>query len=139
MRNVDQAMGVALLGAILIFGISSTMRSEMAKSSSISDPVREQVSGVTINLGSNRTFENEIENIKMTDDERKELVDMEAHARFDAVRIAYVVGAVIVLLGLASTPRHQDRAAGGHPRQASGPSTREGAERASAPTGRRIA
>lgn len=40
----------------------------------------------------------------MTDAERKELVDLEARARFDSTRLAYGVGAVIVLLGLLTTP-----------------------------------
>ncbi len=104
MRNVGQAMGVALLGAILIFGISSTLSTEMASDSSISHDVAEQVSELTINLGSNTAFEDEIANIKMSTDERNTLVNLEAKARFDSTRIAYAVGAVIVLLGLLTTP-----------------------------------
>ncbi len=104
MRNVGQAMGVALLGAVLIFGISSTLRTEMAADSSISSDVAQQVSELTINLGSNTAFEDEIANIKMSDSERTALVDLEAKARFDSTRLAYGVGAVIVLLGLLTTP-----------------------------------
>lgn len=40
----------------------------------------------------------------MTDDERSQLVDIEENARYNPVRIAYVAGAAIVLLGLATTP-----------------------------------
>ena len=40
----------------------------------------------------------------MTDDERSQLVAIEEKARYDSVRIAYVAGAAIVLLGLATTP-----------------------------------
>ncbi|MBM6774592.1 MFS transporter [Olsenella profusa] len=104
MRNVGQALGVALLGAILIFNISSTLRGEMAADSSISDDVAQQVSNLTINLGSNTAFEDEIADIKMSDTERATLVDLEARARFDSTRLAYGVGAVIVLLGLLTTP-----------------------------------
>ena len=104
MRNVGQAMGVALLGAVLIFGITSTVDAGMARSSTITPEVRQQVSSLTIDLGSNKAFEDEIKSISMTDAERKELVDMEAQARFDSVRTAYAVGAVIVLLGLLTTP-----------------------------------
>ena len=104
MRNVGQALGVALLGAVLIFGISSTLRNEMAADSSISSDVAQQVSELTINLNSNTAFEDEIANIKMSDAERTTLVDLEAQARFDSTRLAYGIGAVIVLLGLLTTP-----------------------------------
>ena len=104
MRNVGQALGVALLGAVLIFGISSTLRNEMAADSSISSNVAQQVSELTINLNSNTAFEDEIANIKMSDAERTTLVDLEAQARFDSTRLAYGIGAVIVLLGLLTTP-----------------------------------
>lgn len=104
MRNVGQALGVALLGAILIFGISSTLRSEMATNSSISSDVAQQVSELTINLNSNKAFEDEIANIKMSDSERTTLVNLEAQARYDSTRLAYGVGGVIVLLGLLTTP-----------------------------------
>lgn len=104
MRNVGQALGVALLGAVLIFGISSTLRNEMASNSSISSDVAQQVSELTINLNSNTAFEDEVANIKMSDAERTTLVGLEAQARFDSTRLAYGVGAVIVLLGLLTTP-----------------------------------
>lgn len=104
MRNVGQALGVALLGAVLIFGISSTLRNEMAADSSISSNVAQQVSELTINLNSNTAFEDEIANIKMSDAERTTLVGLEAQARFDSTRLAYGIGAVIVLLGLLTTP-----------------------------------
>ena len=104
MRNVGQALGVALLGAALIFGSSSTLRHERAADSSISSNVAQQVSELTINLNSNTAFEDEIANIKMSDAERTTLVDLEAQARFDSTRLAYGIGAVIVLLGLLTTP-----------------------------------
>ena len=104
MRNVGQALGVALLGAVLLFGITGTVRSQAAADSSVSSQVTEQISKLEIDLGSNSTFEQQIKGIKMTDTERDELVKIEAGARYDAVRVAYVVGAVIVLAGLATTP-----------------------------------
>ena len=104
MRNVGQALGVALLGAVLIFGISSTLHNEMAADPAISPDVAQQVSELTINLGSNTEFEHEIADIKMDDSERAKLVDLEAKARFDSTRVAYGAGIVIVLLGLLTTP-----------------------------------
>lgn len=104
MRNVGQAIGVALLGAILLLGITNAVRANAADDPSISPQVSKEVSALTIDLGSNEVFEEQISGIPMTDDERSQLVTIEEKARYDSVRIAYVAGAAIVLLGLATTP-----------------------------------
>ena len=104
MRNVGQAIGVALLGAILLLGITNAVRANTAEDPSISPQVSKEVSSLTIDLGSNEVFEEQISGIPMSDDERSQLVDIEENARYNSVRIAYVAGAVIVLLGLATTP-----------------------------------
>lgn len=104
MRNVGQAIGVALLGAILLLGITNAVRANAADDPSISPQVSKEVSVLTIDLGSNEVFEEQISGIPMTDDERSQLVTIEEKARYDSVRIAYVAGAAIVLLGLATTP-----------------------------------
>ena len=104
MRNVGQAIGVALLGAVLLFGITSTVRVKAGEDTAISGDVDRQLEGMTLNLGSDREFEQQIAGIDMTDAERRALVDIQAQARFESTRIAYAVGAAIVLLGLATTP-----------------------------------
>ena len=119
MRNVGQALGVALLGAVLIFGITGTVRSSAAADASISPRVSSALSGVSIDLGSNRTFEDEIAGIPMTDGERRELVSIEATARLDAVRMAYAVGGAVVLAGLITTPAIRDGERRGAPRHRS--------------------
>ncbi len=114
MRNVGQALGVALLGAVLIFGITGTVRNRAASDSSVSPQVSDALENVSIDLGSNRTFEDEIAGISMTDAERKELVSIESAARLDAVRLAYAVGAVVVLAGLITTPAIRGEGNSGH-------------------------
>lgn len=104
MRNVGQAIGVALLGAVLLLGITNSVRAGVAENSSVSPTVREQVSELTINLGSNEDFEEQIADIPMTQAEHDELVRIEARARYDSTRVAYAVGAGIILLGLLTTP-----------------------------------
>ena len=104
MRNVGQAIGVALLGAILLFGITNTVRTEAAASPHISDAVAAEVAHVTVDLGSDQEFKQQIADIPMTADEQQALVQIDARARYDSTRTAYAVGAVIVLLGLATTP-----------------------------------
>lgn len=104
MRNVGQAIGVALLGAVLLMGITNTVHADAAANPAISPSVSQQISSLNINLGSNEEFEDQISGIEMTDAERAELVQIEARARLDSTRIAYGVGAAIILLGLATTP-----------------------------------
>ena len=104
MRNVGQAIGVALLGAVLLMGITNTVHADAAANPAISPSVSQQISSLNINLGSNEEFEDQISGIEMTDAERSELVQIEARARLDSTRIAYGVGAAIILLGLATTP-----------------------------------
>ncbi len=103
MRNVGQAVGVALLGAVLLFGITNTVRTKAAADPAISPEVSSALSTVSVNLGSNAEFEQQIADIKMTPEERQALAAIDAQARFDSTRIAYAVGATIVLLGLATT------------------------------------
>lgn len=104
MRNVGQALGVALLGAILLLGITNGVRTGAAADASISSQVDSQISTLSIDLGSNQVFEDQIAGIQMSSDERDALVSIEEKSRYDSVRLAYAVGAVVVLLGLATTP-----------------------------------
>lgn len=104
MRNVGQAFGVALLGAVLLFGITNTVRSGAESDMLVSRQVSERVSEMSVNLGSNHEFEEQISDIPMTDSERSELVKIDARARAESTRVAYAVGGAIVLLGLLTTP-----------------------------------
>ena len=114
MRNVGQAVGVALLGAVLLFGITNTVRSGVAADLSLSPEVHEAVSSMSVNLGSNEEFEQQIKDIPMSSADREKLVKIDAQARFDSTRVAYAVGGVIVLLGLATTPLITTFEKGGH-------------------------
>lgn len=104
MRNVGQAMGVALLGAILLLGITNTVRFGVAASSAISSQVDSQIATPSIDFGSDKVFEEQVSGTSMTEAEREALVRIEGRARYDSVRAAYAAGVVIVLLGLATTP-----------------------------------
>ena len=114
MRNVGQAVGVALLGAVLLFGITHSVRSGVAADLSLSPEVHAEVSNMSVNLGSNEEFEQQIKDITMSSADREKLVKIDAQARFDSTRVAYAVGGVIVLLGLATTPLITTFEKGGH-------------------------
>lgn len=104
MRNVGQALGIALLGAVLLFGISGKISDAAHNSDVISTEVADQVAGRNITLAGDETFKSAIADIEMTDAERDELVEINAQARFDSTRFAYFVGAACILLGLLTTP-----------------------------------
>lgn len=104
MRNIGQALGVALLGAILLLNITNSIRTHAADSPSISPQVSNEIATLNIDLTSNEVFEDQISDIPMTEDERTALVQIEEQARYNSVRLAYVAGAVIVLIGLVTTP-----------------------------------
>lgn len=104
MRNVGQALGVALLGAVLLFGISGNIASAVRGNDAISPEVAEAVASRNMTLTGDKAFEQAISDIKMTDAEKEELVKINAQARFDSTRLAYYVGAAIIVLGLATTP-----------------------------------
>ena len=104
MRNVGQALGIALLGAVLLFGITNSVKADAAASDAISPEVNEQLADMNFSLVSDANFEAQISEIDMTDAERTELVKINQDCRFNSTRMAYAVGAAIVLAGLLTTP-----------------------------------
>lgn len=104
MRNVGQALGIALLGAVLLFGITNSVKSEAASNDAISPEVNEQLADMNFSLVSDANFEAQIAEIDMSDAERSELVKINQDCRYNSTRMAYAVGAAIVLAGLLTTP-----------------------------------
>lgn len=104
MRNVGQAVGIALLGAVLLFGITGKISDAAYNSDVISTEVADAVASRNMTLTGDDTFKEAIADIDMTDEERDELVKINAQARYDSTRFAYFVGAACILLGLATTP-----------------------------------
>lgn len=104
MRNVGQAIGVALLGSILLFGITNGVNSRAASDQKISQEVAQQISNKSISLMSDKEFEENIKDIQMTDDERAELVEINNEARLGASHISFVIAGIIVLAAIITTP-----------------------------------
>ena len=104
MRNVGQAIGIALLGAVLLFGITNSVKDAAANDSRISESTVAAISERNIDLVSDENFRASIEGIDMSDEERDALVEINAQSRFNSTRFAYYVGAAIIVLGLATTP-----------------------------------
>lgn len=104
MRNVGQAIGVAALGAVLLFGITSNINNAMAQSPTITPDVREAVSARSITLMSDESFLAAIDTIPMNDEEKADLVSINSKARVDATKMAFIVAAVVIAAGLLTTP-----------------------------------
>lgn len=103
MRNVGQAIGVAAVGAVLLFGITSNITSAMEANPTITPAVREAVSERNLTLMGDSQFEQAIADIPMTDTEKAELVSINSQARVNSTITGYGVSAVVILAGLITT------------------------------------
>ena len=103
MRNVGQAIGVAAIGAVLLFGITANIDNAMADSPVITPEVRTAVAERNISLMGDEQFEQTIADIPMTDEQRTELVQLNSDARIESTITSYVVSGVLILLGLFTT------------------------------------
>lgn len=91
MRNVGQAIGVAAIGAVLLFGITANIDNAMADSPVITPEVRTAVAERNISLMGDEQFEQTIADIPMTDEQRTELVQLNSDARIESTITSYVV------------------------------------------------
>ena len=103
MRNVGQAIGVAAVGAVLLFGITSNINAAMDANPAITPAVRQAVSERNLTLMGDTQFEQAIADIPMTDTEKTELVAINSQARVNSTITGYGVSAVVILAGLITT------------------------------------
>lgn len=135
MRNVGQAIGVAAVGAVLLFGITSNITSAMEANPTITPAVREAVSERNLTLMGDAQFEQAIADIPMSDAEKAELVAINSQARVNSTVTGYGVSAVVILAGLITTRwitvfRKEEEAA---PAAAAAPATADDEELAPTP------
>ena len=100
---MGQAIGVAAIGAVLLFGITANIDNAMADSPVITPEVQQAVAERNITLMGDAQFEQTIADIPMDDAQRAELVQLNSDARVQSTITSYVVSAVLILLGLFST------------------------------------
>ena len=112
-RNVGQALGVGILGAVLLFGITSSVDASVHESTAVSDRTADAVSRRELSLMGDEAFAKTIADIPMARSERSALMRINARDRFWVTRIAYLVAAGICLLGLVTTPWVTARARSG--------------------------
>ena len=105
MRNVGQAIGVALLGAVLLFSITNSVNGAAQQSANLSDSTKAIVAEMPLSLNGDAEFTAQLEAAGVADQaEIDELIALNQQSRFDSTRLAYGVGAAIILLGLLTTP-----------------------------------
>ncbi|MEG0418149.1 MFS transporter [Gordonibacter sp.] len=102
-RNVFQAMAIAILGTILLFGISSGVASGAADSAAISPETKQVVAEQTYSLTSDDNFEAKVSEAGASADEQAELLSVYADTRAYSTQLAWGVTAVVLLACLLTT------------------------------------
>ena len=105
MRNVGQAIGIAFLGAVLLFSITDSVNAGAQTSDILSDSTKAIVAQIPLSLNGDAEFTSQLVGAGIADQaEIDELIGLNKQARFSSTRLAYGVGATIILLGLFTTP-----------------------------------
>ena len=102
-RNVGQAIAIAVLGTMLLFGISSTVASDIEASPNISPEAKVAMADRSYSLLSNEQFEASLADVPATAEEKAEMVAINAQARVTQTRIGFGVCVVALLLCLVTT------------------------------------
>lgn len=104
-RNVGYALGVALLGTILIAGISGTTRRELS-SMDVRPQVVSEVSNARLDLISNEALKKKINTfaIKPTQEEYRKITEVYENQRLSWTRISYYIIVGFLSLGFLIIP-----------------------------------
>lgn len=102
-RNVGQAIGVAILGMVMLFTINNNLDHQIVKDKLISPQVRVAEQASNVSFMSDSAFIKSISAIDMSKTERDELVHINAKARVDSTRTAFYVLGILSILGIFTT------------------------------------
>lgn len=103
-RNVGQAIGVAILGVVMIFTINSNLDRQMVNDKLISSQVAISQEANHVSFMSDSDFIKSISSIPMTGEEQKELVRINAKARSESTKTAFYALGVLSFVGILTTP-----------------------------------
>ncbi|RGC20456.1 MFS transporter [Absiella sp. AM54-8XD] len=103
-RNVGQAIGVALLGMVMIFTITSDISGQVSHDDKISNQVAVAEESKTYSFLSDQNFEKTISDIQMSEVEKQESMHINAEARIHSTSKALYVLGFIAVLCLFTTP-----------------------------------
>ncbi|OOF14188.1 MFS transporter [Salinivibrio sp. PR932] len=98
-RNIGQTIGIAVLGSVLMFSLTSTVKSDTENSEIISSKTKEQIEGISyIPFSSDKDFYTLIsENITQEKD-YPELVNINKEARKSSAQLSWLVLSIICLI-----------------------------------------
>lgn len=102
-RNVGQAIGVAVLGMVMIFTINANLDSGMKKDNQISAAVIQQEETKNVSFMSDTAFISTLSDIPMKPQEQQELVRLNAQARMHSTQYALYVLGILSLVCILST------------------------------------
>lgn len=103
-RNVGQAIGVAILGMVMLFTINSNLDRQMSSDSLISSKVCIAQEARNVSFMGDGDFIKSLASIDMTKEEEAELVRINADARESSTKTAFYVLGVISILGILTVP-----------------------------------
>lgn len=103
-RNVGQAIGVAILGMVMLFTINSNLEHQMIKDKLISPQVRVEQEAKHISFMGDADFLKSLDVSNMTKDEQDEMLRINAKAREDSTKTAFYVLGILAILGVLTTP-----------------------------------
>lgn len=102
-RNVGQAIGVAVLGMVMIFTININLSKYMNTDSLISNEVKAQEEQKNVSFMSDTAFIASLSDISMSHEEQQELIHINAQARIDSTQHALYVLGLLCLVCMFST------------------------------------
>lgn len=103
-RNVGQAIGVAILGMVMLFTINSNLDHQMGKDSLISPQIRIEQESKHVSFMGDADFIKSLDLADLTKAEQDEMVLINAKAREDSTKTAFYVLGVLSILGILTTP-----------------------------------
>jgi EmrB/QacA subfamily drug resistance transporter len=113
--NLGASLGTALIGAVLIATLSTTVLSGITSSPEISDSVKAQATTQLVSGApfiSDTQLETALTDAGVSESESAEIVAVNADARLDALRAAFALAALLALIALFFTGRIPDIAPG---------------------------
>ena len=102
-RNVGQAIGVAVLGMVMIFTINANLGSSMEKDALLSASLVQQEEAKNVSFMSDEAFISSLSDLTMKPQEQQVLVRLNAQARMHSTQYALYVLGILSLVCIFST------------------------------------
>lgn len=102
-RNVGQAIGVAVLGMVMLFTINSNLAGGMDKDAALPADVVKQEEQKDVNFMSDSAFKATLSDMNLSQKEQQELVHLNALARIHSTQYALYALGVLTIVGIFTT------------------------------------